>query len=178
MRIISGKFGGRRIMPPRNITARPTTDMAKESLFNTLNNKIDFEDIDVLDLFAGTGGVGLEFVSRGARSVVAVEQERIQADFIRKTCAGLGIDNLMLVRGDVFRYLKTTSLRFDLIFADPPYALDTLPELPGIVENLHIMKPDGIFVLEHPANYDFSDNPALIDHRQYGKVNFSFFRFL
>ncbi|MBR1631863.1 MAG: RsmD family RNA methyltransferase, partial [Paludibacteraceae bacterium] len=175
MRIISGSLKGRRLNPPTNITARPTTDMAKESLFNNLNNRIDFEGIEVLDLFAGTGGIGLEFISRGARSVVAVEQSSVQTAFIRKACQQLQVDNLTVMRGDVFRYLRSTALRFDLIFADPPYALPELPELPGQVLGRDLLKSGGLFILEHPGSYSFADHPCLIDHRQYGKVNFSLF---
>ena len=107
MRIISGKYKGRHFYPPANITARPTTDFAKESLFNVLNNHIDFEDITVLDLFAGTGSIGLECISRGARNVIAVEMATTQLNFIRKICGELHIDNLMTVRGDVFKYIAS-----------------------------------------------------------------------
>ncbi|MCQ2311810.1 MAG: RsmD family RNA methyltransferase, partial [Paludibacteraceae bacterium] len=133
MRIISGKYGGRRLSPPKNITARPTTDFAKEALFNLLNNRLDFEGIDMLDLFAGTGGIGLEFISRGARSVTAVELAHTQQNFIISTCKQLGINNLSMVRGDVFKFLNACQLQFDFIYADPPYALDKLPELPELV---------------------------------------------
>jgi 16S rRNA (guanine(966)-N(2))-methyltransferase RsmD len=133
MRIISGTFGGRRLSPPKNITARPTTDFAKESLFNLLQNRMEFEGIDMLDLFAGTGGIGLEFVSRGAREVTAVELAHTQQNFIIQTCKQLGIRNLSLIRGDVFRYLNACRISYDFIYADPPYALDRLEELPDLV---------------------------------------------
>ena len=159
MRIISGKFKGKRINPPQNITARPTTDFAKESLFNLLNNRIDIEDADVLDLFSGTGSISLECVSRGAREVIGIELAQRQADFIRKTIAQLNITN--------YRLLRT---------ADPPYDLPTLPTLPQIIFEKGLLKTDGIFVLEHPAKYDFSEHPHFCDHRNYGSVNFTFFK--
>ena len=176
MRIISGKYRGRRINPPKNITARPTTDFAKESLFNLLQNRMDFEGIDVLDLFAGTGGIGLECVSRGAREVMAVELAHTQQNFIIQTCRQLDIHNLQLIRGDVFRFIKTCSLRFDFIYADPPYALETLPLLPALVFENDLLKEGGWFVLEHSADDDFSNEPHFVEHRQYGSVNFSFFQ--
>ena len=176
MRIISGQFRGRRLMPPKNITARPTTDFAKESLFNLLNNRINFEGADMLDLFAGTGSIGLEFVSRGARSVTAVELAHTQQNFIISTCKQLGIHNLTVVRSDVFKYLNTCALRFDFIFADPPYALAELPLLPNYIFEKQLLKEDGYFVLEHGKGYDFSEHPHFVEQRVYGSVHFSFFQ--
>ena len=176
MRIISGQFRGRRLTPPKNITARPTTDFAKESLFNLLNNRMDFEGCDMLDLFAGTGGIGLEFVSRGARSVTAVELAHTQQNFIISTSKQLGIRNLTVVRSDVFRYLNACNLRFDFIFADPPYALPELPTLPNWIFEKGLLKEEGLFVLEHGKDYDFSSHPHFIDHRTYGSVHFTFFQ--
>lgn len=175
MRIISGKFKGRRITPPQNITARPTTDFAKESLFNLLNNRIDLEDIDVLDLFSGTGSISLECVSRGAREVIAIEMAQRQADFIRKTCTQLNISNIRLLRTDVFHFLESCKIQFDFIFADPPYDLPALPTLPQIIFERGLLKEEGVFVLEHPEKYDFSEHPHFSDHRNYGSVNFTFF---
>lgn len=175
MRIISGKYRGRRLSPPKNITARPTTDFAKESLFNLLNNRIDFEGIDVLDLFAGTSGIGLEFVSRGAREVTAVELAHVQQNFIISTCKQLGINNLTVVRGDVFRFINACRLQFDFIYADPPYELDRLPELPDLIFEHELLKKDGVFVLEHSKNDDFATHPHFVEKRVYGSVNFSFF---
>lgn len=175
MRIISGKFRGRRLMPPKNITARPTTDFAKESLFNLLTNRMDLEGADVLDLFAGTGSISLECVSRGAREVTPVELAHTQQNFIIATSKSLGINNLHLIRGDVFRYLKACSIRYDLIFADPPYALEELPTLPSLIVPA-LLKPGGLFVLEHGDQYDFSGHPHFLDLRTYGSVHFSFFQ--
>ena len=162
-------------MPPKNITARPTTDFAKESLFNLLTNRMDLEGADVLDLFAGTGSISLECISRGAREVTAVELAHTQQNFIIATSKSLGINNLHLIRGDVFRYLKACSIRYDLIFADPPYALEELPTLPSLIVPA-LLKPGGLFVLEHGDQYDFSGHPHFLDLRTYGSVHFSFFQ--
>ncbi len=176
MRIISGKYKGRRIIPPTKITARPTTDFAKESLFNLIENRISIDGIDVLDLFAGTGSIGIECISRGADSVVSVEKAHVQQNFIISTCKSLGIDNLMLVRDDVFRYIKSYQRQFDLIFADPPYQLDTIPTLPDLIFEKELLKSGGWFIMEHSAKDDFSNHPHFVSHRRYGSVNFSFFQ--
>ena len=175
MRIISGKYKGRRISAPSNITARPTTDFAKEGLFNLLNNRIDFEGIDVLDLFAGTGGIGVEFVSRDCNSVISIEQNERHCAFIRKVCAELKIDNLSLMKTDVFKFINSCHTQFDMIFADPPYELDKLAEIPNLIFAQNMLKPDGLFVLEHSSNNSFELHPNFSDHRSYGSVNFTFF---
>lgn len=175
MRIISGTFKGRRISAPSNITARPTTDFAKEGLFNLLNNRIDFEDIDVLDLFAGTGGIGIEFISRGCNSTISIEQNERHCAFIRKVCDELKIKNLSLMKTDVFRFINSCHSRFDLIFADPPYELKELKEIPDIIFKNQLLKEDGLFILEHSSKDSFVSHPNFDDHRNYGNVNFSFF---
>ena len=176
MRIISGKYGGRRLSPPKNITARPTTDFAKESLFNLLNNRIDFEGIDMLDLFAGTGGIGIECVSRGAREVTSVELAHVQQNWIIQCCKLLDIHNLTLIRGDVFKFLNSCRIQYDLIFADPPYALEQLPTLPDAILSRDILKKDGWLVIEHGKDTDFCSHPRHVETRQYGSVHFSFFQ--
>ncbi|NLO70519.1 MAG: 16S rRNA (guanine(966)-N(2))-methyltransferase RsmD [Porphyromonadaceae bacterium] len=175
MRIIGGKFKARRIDVPHTITARPTTDFAKEGLFNLLNNKIDFEGISVLDLFAGTGSVGFEFISRDARSVICVEESKKHVSFIRKTCQLLKIENLMVVTGDVFRYISGTKIKFDLVFADPPYELERLEEIPDLIFKNELLKPEGLFVLEHSIKNNFEKHPRFSSHRKYGNVHFTFF---
>ena len=175
MRIISGKFKGRRIKPPTSITARPTTDFAKEGLFNLLNNRIDFEDINVLDLFSGTGGIGLELISRGASSATCIEQNDKHCAFIRKVCTDLKIDNLSIIKTDVFRFIKSNSGKYDLIFTDPPYDLDELANIPDLILSKNMLNEDGIFILEHSSKNNFSQHPHFSDHRAYGNVNFSFF---
>ena len=175
MRIISGTYRGRRLSPPKNITARPTTDFAKESLFNLLNNRMDFEGIDMLDLFAGTGGIGIECVSRGARSVTAVEIAHTQQNWIISCCRQLGIRNLSLIRGDVFKFLSACHTKYDFIFADPPYALDQLPTLPDTILSADILKENGWLVIEHGKDTDFTSHPRHYETRVYGSVHFSFF---
>ena len=175
MRIISGKYKSRRIDVPHNITARPTTDYAKEGLFNLLNNEIDFEGIQVLDLFAGTGSIGLEFISRDAHSVISIEKNDLHCSFIRKTCKLLNIDNLTLMKTDVFKFLETTRIKFDVIFADPPYELPNLPEIPDIIFKNQLLKEDGLFILEHSSKNNFENHPHFSRHRNYGNVNFTFF---
>jgi 16S rRNA (guanine(966)-N(2))-methyltransferase RsmD len=176
MRIISGTFRGRRLAPPKNITARPTTDFAKESLFNLLTNRMDYDGIDMLDLFAGTGGIGLEFVSRGAREVTAVELAHTQQNFIISCCKQLGINNLHLIRGDVFKFVKACHLQYDFIYADPPYDLPQLAILPDMIFEQKILKPNGYFVLEHSKTHTFHSHQHFAEQRTYGSVNFTFFQ--
>ena len=176
MRIVSGKFKGIRFEPPRDITARPTTDFAKESLFNILDNIIDFDGIRVLDLFAGTGSISYEFVSRGARSVTGIEMNTKQIDFIKRTCTRLKIDNLHVYRSDVFKYIAKCSERYDVVFADPPYQMNNIDELLAAVVGNSLLTDDGIFILEHNRLHSFADHPNLIDSRKYGNVHFSLFR--
>lgn len=154
---------------------RPTTDMARESLFNILNNYVDYEDCSVMDLFAGTGAVSLEFISRGAREVTAIDINAQCTDFIKRSATQLNIRNIHVVRADVFDLLKRANRRFDIVFADPPYALEGLPTLPDLVFDRGVLSDDGIFILEHPREYSFEEHPHFWQHRTYGKVNFTFF---
>ena len=176
MRIISGKYGHRRFDVPSSFSARPTTDFAKENIFNVLSNLIDFEGLDALDLFAGTGSISFELLSRGCRQVTSVEKNNAHASFIAKVAKELKTSDLNLIRGDVFRYIQSVpSESFDFIFADPPYALKELPEIPGLVLERDLLRPGGIFVMEHPAACDFSSLPLFSQHRVYGAVNVSIF---
>lgn len=175
MRIIAGSLKGRRLNPPATLPVRPTTDMARESLFNVLNNYVDYPDCTVLDLFAGTGAVSIEFVSRGARSVTSIDVNTQCTDFIKKSAAGFHINNLRVVRADAFDLLKRAYQQFDIVFADPPYDLETLPMLPDLVFEHHLLTDDGIFILEHSSQYSFVAHPHFWQHRSYGKVNFTFF---
>lgn len=175
MRIIAGSLRGRRLNPPQNLPVRPTTDMARESLFNILNNYVDYEDCAVMDLFAGTGAVSLEFVSRGAREVTSIDINAACTDFIKQSSTQLGIRNLHVVRADVFDLLKRANRKFDIVFADPPYAIEGLASLPDLVFERNVLTDDGIFVLEHPREYSFEEHPHFWQHRAYGKVNFTFF---
>ena len=176
MRIITGQYKGRHFDIPRTFKARPTTDFAKENIFNVLQGYIDFEDATALDLFAGTGSISLELVSRGCKQVVSVEADRDHANFIRQCFKKLNEDRDILVRGDVFRFLKSCHQKFDFIFADPPYALEDLAKIPDLVLNGELLNEDGIFVFEHGMNHDFSAHPRFLEHRSYGSVNFSLFR--
>ena len=175
MRIISGQYGRRRFDVPTNITARPTTDMARENLFNVLNNLIDFEDMVALDLFSGTGAVSFELLSRGCSSVTSVEKASTQYNFIRKVKEKLGDSNLHQVRGDAFKFIASCSMKFDFIFADPPYDLPQLPQLPELILQSQMVKPGTLVVVEHSRANDFSHVPQFTQQRTYGKVNFSFF---
>lgn len=176
MRIITGKYKGRHFDVPHSFKARPTTDFAKENLFNVIRAYVDFDDCRALDLFAGTGSISLEILSRGAQLVVSVEQDRSHAAFIRSCLKKLDEQNCVLVCGDAFRFLNSCKQQYDFIFADPPYALEKLPEIPDIILGRDILAPQGIFVLEHGAANDFSQHPRFVEHRSYGSVNFSIFR--
>lgn len=176
MRIISGKYKRRRFDVPKNIKARPTTDFARENLFNVLNNQIDFEEIKALDLFAGTGAISFELLSRGAAQVVSVEKHSTQYDFIKKVSRELKDDNILPIKGDVFRFIASSREKFDFIFADPPYDLPELEQIPDLIFKAGLLKEDGLFILEHSKKNDFSDMPQFEELRTYGSVNFSFFR--
>ena len=175
MRIIAGTLRGRRLNPPQNLPVRPTTDMARESLFNILNNYNDYEDCSVMDLFAGTGAVTLEFISRGVREVTSIDINAACTDFIKQCAAQLEVKNLHVVRADVFDLLKRANRKFDIVFADPPYSLESLATLPDLVFDRGVLTDDGIFILEHPREYSFEEHPHFWQHRAYGKVNFTFF---
>jgi 16S rRNA (guanine(966)-N(2))-methyltransferase RsmD len=176
VRIISGKYKGRTITPPRNLRARPTTDFAKENLFNVLANIIDFEQCDVLDLFAGTGSISYEFASRGARSVTAVEINAIHHNFIRQTAAQLGIEGLYAVKANVFRYLQNCNKQFDVIFSDAPYDLEDSEKVVDMVLNGNLLREGGVFIFEHSKKADFSAFPQFWQLRSYGSVQFSLFK--
>ena len=175
MRIITGKYKGRHFDIPRSFKARPTTDFAKENIFNVLAGYIDFEGINALDLFSGTGSISLELVSRGCSHVVSVEMDRDHHRFIQQCLQKLNSKVCIPIRGDVFRFLKSCRQQFDFIFADPPYALQELPQIPDLVFEKQLLKPEGIFVFEHGKDYDFSQHPHFLEHRSYGSVNFSLF---
>lgn len=175
MRIISGTYKGHRLTPPSNITARPTTDFAKEGLFNVLNNRVDFEEITALDMFGGTGAISYELASRGCPSVTTVELNNRHVAFIQKVCRELKFDSIRLIQGDVFKFIKSSHMKFDFIFADPPYDLPALDAIPDLIFEYQLLKDDGFFILEHPARKDFTSHPQFFEHRNYGNVNFSFF---
>lgn len=192
MRIITGKYKGRHFDIPRTFKARPTTDFAKENIFNVLTQYIDFEGAEALDLFSGTGSITLELLSRGCSRVVSVELDRDHHRFIQQCLQKLISQGdgsfvtseisqknhppVIPLRGDVFRYIKSCKQQFDFIFADPPYALKELPTIPSLIFERGLLKEDGIFVFEHGKDNDFSGDPHFVEHRSYGSVNFSIFR--
>ncbi len=175
MRIITGIYKGRHFDIPRTFKARPTTDFAKENIFNVLMQYVDFEDAQALDLFSGTGSISLELVSRGCRQVVSVELDRDHHRFIQECLKKLNTDKCVPIRGDVFRFLKSCKQQYDFIFADPPYALKELPQIPDIIFERQLLTEEGLFVFEHGKDYDFSNHPHFLEHRSYGSVNFTLF---
>lgn len=176
MRIISGSLKGRQIHPSKGFQSRPTTDFAKESLFNLLEHKIDLHGIDVLDLFAGTGSISYEFVSRGSNSVISVDQNEWSRRFINKTAKEFGITNLRMLQFEAFRFIKKTPETFDLIFADPPFNLRGLETIPDKILGANILREDGLLIVEHGPEHDLSKHPLCIESKQYGHVNFAFFQ--
>jgi len=176
MRIITGQYKGRHFDIPRTFKARPTTDFAKENIFNVLVQYVDFEDATALDLFSGTGSITLELLSRGCRQVVSVELDRDHHRFIQQCVAKLQGGNVQCLRADVFRFVKSCHQQFDFIFADPPYALKELPLIPSLILEKGLLAPDGVFVFEHGSDHDFSSHPHFVEHRKYGSVNFSLFK--
>ena len=204
MRIITGKYKGRHFDIPRSFKARPTTDFAKENIFNVLIKYVDFDGATALDLFSGTGSISLELLSRGCQQVVSVELDRDHHRFIQDCIRKLehkgehkgdgsrcvmpmtqenrphnapsALPCALPIRGDVFRFLKSCHQQFHFIFADPPYALKEIPTLPDLIFERQLLLPDGIFCLEHGKDHDFSQHPHFLEHRQYGSVNFSLFK--
>lgn len=175
MRIIGGRLKGKTILPPNGYKARPTTDFAKEGLFNVLNNEYEMEGLQVLDLFGGTGAISYEFASRGASRVYCVEMLPLHANFIKSQAAKFALDNLTVVRHNVFEFLEICREKFDIIFADPPYALDDLDSLPDKVFSKAILHPGAYFILEHPEEHNFESHPYFVKEKKYGNVHFSFF---
>ncbi len=177
MRIISGEFGGRKINPPANMpNTRPTTDIAKEGLFNILQHRIDLEGIKTLDLFGGTGSISYELASRGAADLTIVEKDTVMNDFIRKNLEMLKVENYKVLRLDVFSYLSSCSEQFDFIFAGPPYALGAIDELPKIIVAKKLIAQGGYFVLEHTPRNAYEKFAAFEFQRNYGTTVFSFFK--
>ncbi|HKM44137.1 MAG TPA: 16S rRNA (guanine(966)-N(2))-methyltransferase RsmD [Dysgonamonadaceae bacterium] len=175
MRIISGKYKSRRFQLPTNFTARPTTDFARESLFNILNNRLEWEETDALDLFSGTGSIAIEMVSRGCKHVVSVEKSSKNHAFIEKVKEKLDANEMLTIKADVFSFIKSCSQTFDLIFADPPYDLEGLSSIPTKILEHNLLKPNGIFIIEHSKKNTFIDHPSFTEERKYGNVHFSFF---
>lgn len=174
MRIVAGKHKGRRFHPPANIPARPTTDFAKEGLFNIISNNFDIDEVSYLDLFAGTGSLCYEMISRGCEDLVCVELDKRSIDFIRKTAAELNA-TISVMKMDVFEYIRSTKKRFDIIFAGPPYPLPNIPDLPEEIFEMELLNPGGWFILETNQKYKFEDHPNFIRVRNYGTTHFHIF---
>ena len=176
MRIIGGTLRGLRLNPPKNLPVRPTTDLAKEALFNILQNQIEFENIKVLDLFAGTGNISLEFASRGAAKVVSVDRSVQCIHYINDTARQHKLGQIKTYKADVFKFLEIETEQFDLIFADPPYDLNRIPEIPKIVFDKQLLLPGGMLIVEHQSLQNLSNHPAFTEQRKYGHSSFSFFK--
>lgn len=176
MRIISGIHGGKRISPPTNMPyTRPTTDIAKEGLFNVLQNNLEIEELKTLDLFGGTGCISYELASRGVQDVTIVEKDTSMYDFIKKTSAQLVFENFKVVKADVFKFIENTTEQYDFIFAGPPYALGTIDELPKKIFSLKLLTPKGWFVLEHTPRNNYKKFEGYKTERNYGTTIFSIF---
>ncbi len=176
MRIIGGKYKSRRFSLPKNFKARPTTDFARENLFNILNNTLDWENTNALDLFSGTGSIAFELISRGCAHVTSIEKDFNHYNFICSVKEKLSADNLWAFKTDAFRYLKSNHEKFDFIFADPPYNLSDIDKIPELIFNKALLNPEGLFILEHDKSHDFSKHRHFVKQKTYGSVNFSFFQ--
>lgn len=175
MRIIGGKYSRRSIWPPKNLPVRPTTDLAKEGLFNILRHRLDFDGKTALDLFAGTGSISYEFASRGCAQVISVDMNPRCIRFIRETAQDLNMQ-LKAIRSDAFRFIKSSQMSYDLIFCDPPYDLPDIDNISKLVFENERLSPGGILIVEHAGTVDLSEQEMFTDHRRYGHVNFSFFQ--
>ena len=176
MRVITGIYKGRRFEIPKTFKARPTTDFAKENIFNVMNGLVDFEGTSALDLFSGTGSISIELLSRGCKSVISIEADKDHHAFIRQCLKKIGADNCVPVRCDALRFIRGCHQQFDIVFADPPYAMPELPQLPGMILKHKLLKEGGLLVFEHGKHNDFSSLPGFLEHRAYGSVNFSIFQ--
>lgn len=176
MRIIRGKYGRRRFDPPKNITARPTTDFARENIFNVIENLEDIEGKSVCDLFAGTGAISFEFLSRGAREVTAVEMAQTQVGFITSVKEKLKDESLRVIKGDVFKFISGSRKSYDIVFADPPYDHPRFEEVPVLILSSNLVHTGSLVIVEHSGSRDFSLLPGFFQRREYGSVNFSLFR--
>ena len=176
MRIIGGEHGGRKFSPPNNMPyTRPTTDIAKEGLFNVIQNRLDYEELKTLDLFGGTGSISYELASRGVTDLTIVEKDTAMYEFIKKTSAALKLENFKVLKMDVFKFIMNCSDKFDFIFAGPPYALTTIDDLPKRIFERQLLNKDGWFVLEHTPRNDYKNFPYYKSERNYGSTIFSTF---
>lgn len=175
MRVISGKYRSRKFKLPKNFPSRPTTDSAKEGLFNILTNRVDFEDCDVLDLFAGTGNISLEFLSRESKSVLSIDSHFVSFKNMKKLMHEVEANNWKVIKNDVFKYVPNIDEQFDIVFADPPFGLEKIYDIPKLVLDSNLLKEDGLLIVEHGRETDFSEAEHFESCRNYGGVNFAFF---
>ncbi len=175
MRIISGSLRGKRFYPPKNIPARPTTDFAKEALFNILNNTFDFSEVKFLDLFAGTGSLDMEMFSRGCTDITSVDMSKISLGFIKKMSEEVQIPNHKIILGDAIKFAENCTQQYDLIFAGPPYALESIDTIPDLIFEKKLLRENGWFILETSPRHDFTEHPKLLEVRNYGQTHFWFF---
>ncbi|ANO49235.1 hypothetical protein Pf1_00988 [Flavobacterium columnare] len=178
MRIISGKYKGRRLVAPKNLPVRPTTDMAKESLFNILNNYFNFNGLRVLDLFSGTGNISYEFLSRGAESVISVDGDFGCINYIKKTAKEFEM-NITPIKSDVIKFLEKNKNNYDIIFADPPYDLDqkNFEKILALIFENNLLDPDGMLIIEHSKYTKLSHKENFSFEKIYGGSVFTFFEF-
>lgn len=174
MRIIGGQHSGFSIKPPKNLKARPTTDIAKESLFNILNNRYYFDELTVLDLFAGSGGIGLEFASRGSQNVTAVDLSPVTAKYLKQVTEQLQLNQFTILKGDALKFVQNTTESYDVIFADPPYAMQNIDEIINVVFANNLLKEGGVLIIEHDKNVRLTTQ-NLKETRKYGHSAFSFY---
>lgn len=175
MRIVGGRFKGRTIRAPKNLPVRPTTDMAKEGLFNILFNRIEFSDTEVLDLFCGTGNISFEFQSRGVLATTSVDGNYKCTSFVSETMKHLNCENARVIKSDALRFVSSAKQKWDVIFADPPYDFPKYPELVNLIFEKSLVAEDGCLIVEHPGEIDFSTFEHFKEVRKYGRVHFSFF---
>jgi 16S rRNA (guanine(966)-N(2))-methyltransferase RsmD len=175
MRVISGKYKSRRFSPPKNFPSRPTTDSAKEGLFNILDNRLDLEDADVLDMFAGTGNISLEFLSREAKYVLSVDSHFVSFKYMKKSMFEVGAENWKVIKNDVFKYVPKLDKQFDIVFADPPFGLKNIYDIPALILESTVLKDDGLLIVEHGRETVFTKSYGFESERNYGGVYFSFF---
>lgn len=176
MRIIGGTFGGIRLNPPTSLPVRPTTDMAKEALFNILQNRLDFSELRCLDLFAGTGNISFELASRGVESISSVDIHFKCLEYISQTAAKMNIKNIKTTKADVFKFIQSAKGDFDFIFADPPYDIPKLPQLAELILSQNLLHADGLLVIEHPSSRHMEVSDHYVETRKYGNSSFSFYR--
>ena len=176
MRIIGGEHGRRKINPPANMPhTRPTTDVAKEGLFNVISNNLDIEELKTLDLFGGTGSISYELASRGANDLTIIEKDPKMYEFIKKTAGELKLENFKVLKLDVFKFIEQCADKFDFIFAGPPYALGNIDDLPKLVFEKQLLNAKGWFVLEHTPRNDYRKFSFYATERNYGTTIFSIF---